>query len=471
MNNFTAFISAFVVAMIMVCAKAFSQHDDIVWQIPSTIYMQSMAISPDGKKLYVTDYNIAAHTPIINERNTSNGKINRELFKFDLLPGSSYRKKIGISDNGRYLAIICMDRTDKSLPIIVYDCELDTMKYLRLKDTSLMRFGFNDFAISHDSKKIMGLCNYWSPYKFNNYIIEFDLETGDSLFYQSFNSNSQEDSTYSLYKIEYAPDDQNYVALGFITEYDWHKSLWTNNLKGLFVWDEKTHQRIKYFPFNYQEGANVENDAHKMLKFSKARGLLAIGFEDNLKFYNYHTWDTVEYNLDYPYGNIYSSFCFSSDGNKILETHYSHDSSRFVSNLLLITPRVNLREYTTSPIHYQFFSPDDKSFYSLSGYWLMKINTLGTSDIPAAIQSNETMKIYPNPANDFLNIEIGLDNPENCEIFLSNILNEKVKQIYSGIINGKYVQHMGTDELSPGIYFINLCTDKKTITKEIVVNK
>jgi hypothetical protein len=76
---------------------------------------------------------------------------------------------------------------------------------------------------------------------------------------------------------------------------------------------------------------------------------------------------------------------------------------------------------------------------------------------------NENIRIYPNPANDFINIEINNNYDSNFNISIYNSLGIKV-------IETSNENTINIEDLPSGMYFINVTTENLNKTKKIIIN-
>ena len=82
--------------------------------------------------------------------------------------------------------------------------------------------------------------------------------------------------------------------------------------------------------------------------------------------------------------------------------------------------------------------------------------------IPTAIKENSILpniSIYPNPANDILNIDIGIELLQNSSMKIINPLGQK-------IIEGKLEKTVDISSLKNGIYFLQFFEEGKLITNK-----
>jgi len=77
------------------------------------------------------------------------------------------------------------------------------------------------------------------------------------------------------------------------------------------------------------------------------------------------------------------------------------------------------------------------------------------------IEVNDNIKVYPNPAVDYINVNIG--NINNTKIVIFDVCGKAVKQID---LNESQAT-IDLSELSAGVYYVNIKTDNNTVVKKI----
>lgn len=95
---------------------------------------------------------------------------------------------------------------------------------------------------------------------------------------------------------------------------------------------------------------------------------------------------------------------------------------------------------------------------------------------PVGFDKTESVKTnsfttFPNPAKNQVNISLEVvHNSEQAEMYISNILGKRVKEVYNGALkqNG-YNFTVDLSELSSGVYFVTLQTENGRKTKKLVV--
>jgi hypothetical protein len=84
-------------------------------------------------------------------------------------------------------------------------------------------------------------------------------------------------------------------------------------------------------------------------------------------------------------------------------------------------------------------------------------------------QSDLNLKVYPNPAADFVNVEF--TTPDNGEGMLSvfDMVGKKLYDLNLGMINGKVIRSINTSTYAPGIYIIKLTVNGKDYNNRLVI--
>ncbi len=80
------------------------------------------------------------------------------------------------------------------------------------------------------------------------------------------------------------------------------------------------------------------------------------------------------------------------------------------------------------------------------------------------------VRLYPNPANDILNIEVNLANEEEFKIKIFNNLGQLIRE--EDIVFKEKVVSIKTDDLENGVYFVTITNDKNNSTnKKLIIAK
>jgi hypothetical protein len=86
------------------------------------------------------------------------------------------------------------------------------------------------------------------------------------------------------------------------------------------------------------------------------------------------------------------------------------------------------------------------------------------------VKEPATISVYPNPATDFVNIEVAADKKENIDIFLLNGQGVKLEKYFSKqSFSGKEKIAKNISALPAGLYYIALQTDKFSRAQRLIV--
>lgn len=94
--------------------------------------------------------------------------------------------------------------------------------------------------------------------------------------------------------------------------------------------------------------------------------------------------------------------------------------------------------------------------------------TFNTTTLGMIEQSISLLSVYPNPAQNELVFDFGMQSAGNTEIIFSTPLGIEIRRM---IMEGSGKHHMDVSEFSKGIYFLKLQTDSGIETKKIVIAK
>jgi hypothetical protein len=79
------------------------------------------------------------------------------------------------------------------------------------------------------------------------------------------------------------------------------------------------------------------------------------------------------------------------------------------------------------------------------------------------------LKIYPNPANDYLNISFELNEMQSLKLELVSIKGEAVHSESIGSYKGTFEKRLDLNSLNKGVYMLRVTTDKGSSTSKVVV--
>lgn len=102
---------------------------------------------------------------------------------------------------------------------------------------------------------------------------------------------------------------------------------------------------------------------------------------------------------------------------------------------------------------------------------------LADSDIPVIPKALALYDNYPNPFNPETTISFDLPSETNVKLEIYNIKGQKVKTLKNGLLqagNHKLVwdgKNSNSDQVASGLYFYRLVTDKKKLTRKMILMK
>jgi hypothetical protein len=99
-------------------------------------------------------------------------------------------------------------------------------------------------------------------------------------------------------------------------------------------------------------------------------------------------------------------------------------------------------------------------------------NPMGIEEYSDAENRNNLLSIHPSIGNKLFTISYSLPSPGLVSISLHNVLGQKVLSIYDGeITQGNQSLIISSQDLVPGIYFINLRTGTTNVTQKFVITR
>jgi len=96
---------------------------------------------------------------------------------------------------------------------------------------------------------------------------------------------------------------------------------------------------------------------------------------------------------------------------------------------------------------------------------------LGTQSIDDLVLNKHNLNIYPNPANEELNIELNAIESRNIDITVIDLLGEEIYKLNKRFNQGINIEKIDLSDFNDGLYFIRLQSGDATITDKIVIRK
>jgi len=94
-----------------------------------------------------------------------------------------------------------------------------------------------------------------------------------------------------------------------------------------------------------------------------------------------------------------------------------------------------------------------------------------TAGMTEAERANLITAVYPNPANDQVNINLNMEQSENVEVSIFNTVGQVVLNKNYGSLNGVNTLNIQLGDLTTGIYFVKIAVGDKVYTKPLQITK
>ncbi len=94
-----------------------------------------------------------------------------------------------------------------------------------------------------------------------------------------------------------------------------------------------------------------------------------------------------------------------------------------------------------------------------------------TAGMSEAERANLITAVYPNPANDQVNISLNMEQSENVEVSIFNTVGQVVLAKNYGSMNGVNTLNVQLGDLTTGIYFVKIVVGDKVYTKPLQITK
>jgi hypothetical protein len=315
----------------------------------------------------------------------------------------------------------------------------DSLKYIVLSttDTILLskNYGIVSFKVPDSEKKykLIGIENLGLGYKVPSYLDFFDFEVGDVFEYtetekyegRSNYSNNTKRKNYQIKILEKMnPDEKNKYTYKIQKSFfgtDWFRS-------DPLVIDTLSYEIIETIEYTYDENS--------FLNYYNKQGIYV--YSSSSVNFSKDTVFKVNTKMYYPY---------------ILNPRY--DGTSYGVGLGMISYH-----------YYEYSGPGsmviDKNLVGCKkgGIIFGKLTT--TSD---QITKNEELRLFPNPASEYVNIQIDIPFKNGKILFYDMsgkiVLSEDIANNHAGISIGS---------LLPGIYQVKVITDKKVYVKSLIKN-
>jgi len=189
-------------------------------------------------------------------------------------------------------------------------------------------------------------------------------------------------------------------------------------------------------------------------------------FNDGSQNKNYNNESMCTYSIQVPNASSITLGFNYFNTEDIYDIVKIYDASSTPSKLLATYSGTNVPPEVTAnsnSMFIMFFSNNSITAGGWEAYYYSS-----TSGVEENTLLNST-EIYPNPASDFLTIEISNIDYQNLEIQIMNSTAKAVYHEFHDNKTGSFKNSIDLSGLSKGVYFLRLTSDKETINKKIII--
>ncbi|MBX2904730.1 MAG: T9SS type A sorting domain-containing protein [Taibaiella sp.] len=94
-----------------------------------------------------------------------------------------------------------------------------------------------------------------------------------------------------------------------------------------------------------------------------------------------------------------------------------------------------------------------------------------SSSVASNVKVIEEMELFPNPAKNVLTVRGMLEHPAEVNLTVFDALGRQVFNQSYPAGGSLFAENVGLDQMSNGIYFMNITSDGATVTKQFIVNR
>jgi hypothetical protein len=97
--------------------------------------------------------------------------------------------------------------------------------------------------------------------------------------------------------------------------------------------------------------------------------------------------------------------------------------------------------------------------------------TIGLIEVILSIEDEfkNSIKVYPNPVRNILNVDLSLIRQENLTIELTNMLGQQQHLLFEGLHTGEFQRNFDLSNFSKGYYILNFKYSDKQISKKLII--
>ncbi|MBT33921.1 MAG: hypothetical protein CMO01_30020 [Thalassobius sp.] len=183
-------------------------------------------------------------------------------------------------------------------------------------------------------------------------------------------------------------------------------------------------------------------------------------------------WELINVNFGYYNGNYYPYFALYHKSRNLIRVFIWYNSAINQHNGLEVTLTASDTEYETyfrAVAHDQWhlveIEPDISQDISNAVIDIKLADVILDTD--EVQQKENTIIVYPNPAEKAIKVEINSSNIPNSQLNVFNVQGVLVEEIQ---LDNSSIINLNVDHYSKGIYILKLKTDNQTFSKKIIIN-
>lgn len=114
----------------------------------------------------------------------------------------------------------------------------------------------------------------------------------------------------------------------------------------------------------------------------------------------------------------------------------------------------------------------DMDFSGLNEFIYLCVDKDFYSSIGEEADLNAELELYPNPANNAVNIAVTLENNSEVSIAVYDFLGQNVGSVYNGsLAAGTQLHTLDLSNYADGVYFVTLTQNNQRTTQKLIVTK
>lgn len=150
---------------------------------------------------------------------------------------------------------------------------------------------------------------------------------------------------------------------------------------------------------------------------------------------------------------------------------FSHASgSTYTKTYTYVVPSASVLSHIKLTALVQKSNPTDPNDRAIANSIQAKLN-INATGVPEIAVENMTLEVTPNPANSFINVKANVPNNALANIVISNTAGQTVYTGQYTATGNKLSESISLNNISGGLYFVNVSGEGFNSTQKVVVNK